>query len=84
MITKIVDIYVPLDSRKEANKAVWPVAKKQLGHLVNTIYRCGWKANILNPNTPISSVAQGMGVIKKAKGQRFINFLVVGPIPIFP
>jgi len=72
---KIVDIYLPLDSRDEPNAEVWPVTIKQLHHLLQVIETCGWKSHILNPEKPISSVSEGLTVIKKAKGSRFINFM---------
>lgn len=72
---KLVDIYLPLDSRKEPNDEVWPVTTKQLSELVSVIEKCGWRASVLNPTGPITSVAQGMQVIKKARGDRFINFM---------
>lgn len=74
-MNKLVDIYLPLDSRKGPNDEVWPVTTKQLSELVSVIERCGWTAHVLNPEGPITSVAQGMDVIKKCKGDRFINFM---------
>ncbi|MDH4217923.1 MAG: hypothetical protein OEZ52_05475 [Candidatus Aminicenantes bacterium] len=74
-MNKIVDIYLPLDSRKGPNDEVWPITKKQLGELVYVIEKCGWTAHVLNPEGPITSVAQGMNVIKEAKGDRFIDFM---------
>ena len=72
---KLVDIYLPLDSRDEPNAEVWPVTEKQLYQLLQVIETCGWKGNVLNPDKPISSVSEGLTVIKKAKGSRFINFM---------
>ena len=72
---KLVDIYLPLDSRDEPNAEVWPVITKQLQQLLQVIEACGWKANILNPYKPISSVSEGLNIIKKAEGTRFINFM---------
>jgi L-fucose isomerase len=72
---KIVDIYLPLDSRDSANAVVWPVIKKQLPELVKVIERCGWTPNILNPDKPVASVAEGMRIVKKAKGTCLINFM---------
>ena len=63
-----VDIYLPLDSRDEPNAEVWPIAKKQLTELIKVIEKCGWKTNVLNSEKPISSVAEGMKAIKKARG----------------
>jgi L-fucose isomerase-like protein len=71
---RLVDIYLPLDERKEANRVVWPKTRKQLAELVKVIKRCGFKPRILNPEKPVSSVAEGMKVIKRAKGERFITF----------
>lgn len=82
-LNRIVDIYLPLDNREEPNKKVWPIAKKQLNDLIKVIKKCGWKANILNPDKPISSVAEGMDVIKKAKAERFINFMAGWAYPDF-
>ena len=75
MTNKICDIYLPLDAREAPNKTVWPVAMQQLQHLVKVIEGCGWKANVLNPEKPVSSVAEGVAVVKQAKGDRFINFM---------
>lgn len=72
---KIVDIYLPLDERDGPNIEVWPVTTKQLQELVQVIKSCGWEAHILNPNKPVSSVAEGLHIIAKAKGDRFINFM---------
>ncbi len=74
-MSKIVDIYLPLDSRDSANAEVWPVTTKQLQELVKVIDRCGWTANVLNPDKPVAGVAEGMRIVKKAKGDRFINFM---------
>ncbi|MGD9345676.1 MAG: hypothetical protein PVH84_07425 [Candidatus Aminicenantes bacterium] len=74
-MNKVVDIYLPLDSRDTANAEVWPVTEKQLKQLVSVIEDCGWTAHVLNPDKPISSVAKGMKVIGKANGERFINFM---------
>jgi L-fucose isomerase len=80
---KIVDIYIPLDARDICNQTVMPVAKSQLKHLISVIDECGWQANVLNPDNPIASVAEGLKVIRKAKGQRFINFLPGWAYPDF-
>ncbi len=74
-MNKTVDIYLPLDSRKGPNEEVWPITKKQLVELVSVIEKCGWTAYVLNPEGPVTSVAQGMDVIKRAKGNRFIDFM---------
>jgi L-fucose isomerase len=80
---KIVDIYMPLDGRDEPNRTVWPVAMAQLKHLVAVIEKCGWKANLLNADKPVSSVAEGIRVIREAKGERFINFMAGWAYPDF-
>lgn len=72
---KLVDVYLPLDEREEANRVVWPKTKEQLADLLRVIKKCGFVANVLNPEKPVSSVAEGMKVIKKAKGERFIAFM---------
>jgi L-fucose isomerase len=82
-LNKTVDLYLPLDSRDEANKEVWPIAKEQFQELVKVIEKCGWTANVLNPDKPVSSVAEGMQVIKRAKGERFINFMAGWAYPDF-
>jgi L-fucose isomerase len=74
-MNKVVDIYLPLDSRDTANAEVWPVTEKQLKELISVIKWCGWTAHVLNPDKPIASVAEGMRVIRKAAGDRFINFM---------
>src|SRR5262245_22265838 len=80
---KIVDIYMPLDAREAPNREVWPVATKQLAELVRVIERCGWHANPLNADKPVASVAEGVRVIKNAKGSRFINFMAGWAYPDF-
>lgn len=82
-MNKVVDIYMPLDSREEPNAEVWPVAVKQLEELVNVIKKCGWEAHVLNPDGPVTSVAEGLQIIKNAKGERFINFLAGWAFPDF-
>lgn len=77
-----MDIYLPLDEREEANEVVWPKTKEKLAELLKVIKKCGFEADILNPQMPISRVDEGMRVIKKARGERFIVFLAVGPILI--
>jgi L-fucose isomerase-like protein len=80
---KIVDIYMPLDAREAPNRAVWPVAAEQLKALVKVIEGCGWQANILNADKFVSSVAEGIAVVKRAKGERFINFISGWAYPDF-
>src|SRR5687768_6574188 len=80
---KVVDIYMPLDAREAPNRTVWPVAMEQLTHLVKVISDCGWKANVLNPEKPVASVAEGIRVIREAKGERFINFMAGWAYPDF-
>ncbi len=82
-MSKIVDIYMPLDERDSANNAVWPVAKKQLQEIITVIKQCGWTPHVLNPDKPVSSVAEGLKVIKGAKGDRFINFIAGWAYPDF-
>src|SRR4030042_960240 len=82
-MNKVVDIYLPLDSRKTANREGWPGAVRQTVELVKVIKKCGWKPNILNPDRPVASVAEGMRVIKRAKGQRFLNFMAGWAYPDF-
>jgi len=82
-LNKIVDIYLPLDSREEPNNTVWPVAVGQLKELIKVIEKCGWKANLLNPDKPVSSVAEGLRIIRRATGDRFINFMAGWAYPDF-
>ena len=82
-MNKVVDIYLPLDSRETANREVWPVAVRQTVELVQVIKKCGWKPNILNPDRPVASVAEGMRVIKRVIGERFINFMAGWAYPDF-
>lgn len=83
MSNKIVDIYIPLDERESANNVVWPVAMEQLGYITKIIEKAGWTPNILNPKKPVSSVKEGLRVIKDAKGERFINFMAGWTYPDF-
>ncbi|HOW86798.1 MAG TPA: hypothetical protein P5119_10180 [Candidatus Aminicenantes bacterium] len=78
-----VDIYIPLDSRPGPNAAVWPLASRQLAHLTEVIRKCGGQPNVLNPDKFVSSVAEGMSVIRRARGDRFINFLAAWAYPDF-
>jgi L-fucose isomerase-like protein len=80
---RTVDIYLPLDAREEANRTVWPVAMKQLAELKKVIEGCGWTANVLNPDRPVSSVAEGIEVARRARGERFINFIAGWAYPDF-
>ncbi len=80
---KTVDIYLPLDAREAPNQTVWPVATAQLGELVKVIGKCGWQANVLNPDKPVSSVAEGVRVIRTAQASRFINFMAGWAYPDF-
>jgi L-fucose isomerase len=83
MTNRTVDIYLPLDARDAPNQAVWPVATAQLGELVKVIERCGWYANVLNPDKPVASVAEGVHVIRAARGERFINLMAGWAYPDF-
>jgi L-fucose/D-arabinose isomerase len=82
-MSKVVDIYLPLDSRDSANRAVWPVASRQLKDLTKVIAKCGWQTRVLNPAWPVSSVAEGLKVVKKARGERFIDFMAGWSYPDF-
>jgi len=82
-LNKIVDIYLPLDSRDEPNNTVWPVATGQLKELIKVIEKCGWKANVLNYDKPVASVAEGLNIIRRAVGDRFINFMAGWTYPDF-
>ena len=82
-MNKTVDIYLPLDSREGPNQAIWPVAMRQLKELRKVIKKCGWKPRVLNPGKPVASVAEGMRVIKRAKGERFIDFMAGWAYPDF-
>jgi len=82
-MSKTVDIYLPLDARPKPNSVVWPVAKKQLAELVRVVRKCGWTPNVLNPSKPVASVAEGIRVIRGARGQRLINFIAGWAYPDF-
>ncbi len=82
-MTKTVDIYMPLDARTGPNETIWPVALSQLKDLVAVIGKCGWQANVLNPEGPVASVAQGIQTIRKARGDRFLNFIAGWAYPDF-
>jgi L-fucose isomerase-like protein len=82
-MNKTVDIYLPLDSRETANREVWPVAGRQLRELIKVIKACGWVPHVLNPSRPVTSVAEGLRVIRKAGGERFINFMAGWAYPDF-
>jgi L-fucose isomerase len=83
MNKKIVDIYLPLDSRDEPNAEVWPLAVKQMEELSAVIKAEGWEPHVLNPDKPVASVAEGLKVIRRAKGERFINFFAGWAYPDF-
>lgn len=80
---KTVDIYLPLDARDSANTEVWPVAARQLEELAEVIRECGWNPHILTPDKPVSSVAEGMRIIRDAEGDRFINLMSGWAYPDF-
>ncbi|HEU4385984.1 MAG TPA: hypothetical protein VFR85_21035 [Anaeromyxobacteraceae bacterium] len=82
-MAKTVDVYMPLDARAEPNRTVWPVASRQLRELLQVIAKCGWKANVLNPDGPVSSVAQGIRTVRDARGERFIDFITGWAYPDF-
>jgi hypothetical protein len=58
-MNKTVDIYTPLDAREAPNKKVWPVALPQIDHLVKIAKKCGFTPNVMTPEWPVSSVAEG-------------------------
>ncbi len=82
-MSSTVDIYLPLDSRDAPNAEIWPVATRQLEALVKVIRKCGWEPNILNSDKPVASVAEGIRVVKRAKGARFIDFMAGWSYPDF-
>lgn len=82
-MSKVVDIYMPLDSRPEPNAEIWPVAQKQLSELIQAIKKCGWEPHALNADKPVAGVAEGLRVIQNAKGDRFINFMAGWAYPDF-
>ncbi|HYF51114.1 MAG TPA: hypothetical protein VEJ63_16995 [Planctomycetota bacterium] len=82
-MSKVVDIYLPLDERPACNDTVWPVALKQLKELVSVIEKCGWSANVLNPDKPVSRVVEGIRLARKSRGERFINFMAGWCYPDF-
>lgn len=79
----IVDVYVPLDAREAPNAEVWPVAARQLEALAKVIRSLGWEPHVLNPEKFVSSVAEGLRVIRRARGERFINFMAGWTYPDF-
>ena len=83
MPSKTVDIYLPLDAREAPNRTVWPVATGQLAEIVKVVENCGWEANVLTPHKPVSSVAEGVRVVREARGERFINFMAGWAYPDF-
>jgi L-fucose isomerase-like protein len=82
-MNKTVDVYLPLDERPGPNKVVWPIAQQQLKHLCKVIRKCGWTPHVLNPDKPVQSVAEGIRVIRSARGARFINFIAAWAYPDF-
>jgi L-fucose isomerase-like protein len=74
-MANVVDLYLPLDARDEANRTVWPVATAQVKQLTAAIERCGYRVNLLNADRPVSSVAEGVRAVRGARGDRFINFM---------
>lgn len=59
-MSNIVDIYSSLNAREIRNQTDMAVAKPQLAHLVSVIKTCGWQSNVLNPDTPVPSAAEGL------------------------
>jgi len=82
-MAKVVDIYFPLDAREGPNQVVVPVARQQLEHLQGVIRACGWEPNLLNPEGPVTSVAGGIEVIRRARGERLIVFIAGWAYPDF-
>lgn len=82
-MTKIVDVYLPLDARTGPNETVWPVALSQLKELKAVIEDCGWQPHVLNPEKPVAGVAEGVRTVRKARGERFINFITGWAYPDF-
>lgn len=82
-MSSTVDIYLPLDGRDQPNAVIWPVATRQLAELVKVIRKCGGEPNVLNPDKPVASVAEGLSVIRRARGDRFINFMAGWAYPDF-
>jgi hypothetical protein len=74
-MNQVVDIYLPLDEREGPNNEVWPVTQRQLSELIKVVEQHGWTPHVLNPEGPVSSVANGLGIMRKAAGERFINFM---------
>jgi L-fucose isomerase-like protein len=74
-MNKVVDIYLPLDEREGPNNEVWPVTQRQLAELVRVVEQCGWTPHVLNPEKPVTSVANGVRIIRNARGERFINLM---------
>ncbi len=82
-MARIVDIYLPLDARAEANQVVWPVARRQLAEITRVVKKCGWTPRVLNADQPVASVAEGIRVIRRARGERFLNFIAGWAYPDF-
>lgn len=80
---RVVDLYMPLDSRSEPNAVVWAVAEEQARHLIAVIEGCGWQVNRLNADGPVASVAQGIEAVRGVRGERFINFMAGWAYPDF-
>ncbi len=74
-MNQVVDIFLPLDEREGPNNEVWPVTQRQLSELIRVVEQHGWTPHVLNPEGPVSSVANGLGIMRKAAGERFINFM---------
>ena len=80
-MSSIVDIYLPLDSRAATVAAIRPVAIRQLEALIRVIRGCGWEPNVLNPDKFVAGVAEGIRVVKRARGARFIDFMAGWSFP---
>jgi len=82
-LNRLVDIYLPLDSRDSATAAVWPTAASQLRELTDVVRGCGWEPHVLTPDKTVTSVAEGLRIIKQAGEQRFINLMSGWAYPDF-
>ncbi len=59
------------------------MAMQQLEELVAVIGKCGWVPSVLNPEHPVSSVSEGIDVVRRARSERFINFIAGWAYPDF-
>ncbi len=82
-MSKVVDIYIPLDARPVCNETIWPVAQEQLKHICGIITEAGWEPNVLNPDGFVASVAEGIRTVGTSKGSRLITFMAGWTYPDF-